>query len=295
MTMAALALLCGMGGCKARSTADREAAPSASAIPMSSPVTPERVQEVVNPSLRRPYSGPTGSVRGLVRASGDPAPSDVARLAEIPQKGDCAVARGTYEKAFREGPNRELADVLVAVTGYDAFIPSEGSGPTVTFRDCAFDTRTVGLMFGQSVAVRNKGGVACIPELVGEETKALLVAIPGGDPVMLHPMAVGHYALVDNSHPHVTADVFVLRFPTFAVTGNDGRFDVGRLPPGEVKVSAYLPATGQTVEKKVMIAAGQTVAVDLDLSYDATKHAVRGVSNAPAPSAPAPAPSASAQ
>src|SRR5690606_13339795 len=110
---------------------------------------------------------------------------------------ECRGAKDVYGKIFREGPGRALADVLVAVTGYDKrYVPPEGQGPTVTVRACAFDTRTVALAFGQIVSVQNKGGQAVVPELLGEPTKAYLVAIPGGSPVNVYPTKVGHYALI---------------------------------------------------------------------------------------------------
>jgi hypothetical protein len=67
------------------------------------------------------------------------------------------------------------------------------------------------------------------------------------------------------------------------VTGLDGKYEIGRIPPGQVKVTAFLPAIMQTVEKSIKVEAGKTVDLDLEIAFDAKKLA------------PKPPPSASAR
>jgi hypothetical protein len=195
-------------------------------------------------------------------------------LAEVVEQIDdkCEAAKRMYGKLFREGPGRTLADVLIAVTEYDGFIPSKASGQLVEARGCAFETRTIALTFGQTLQVRNRGGDAVIPELLGTRTHALSVAMPGGDAVTLFPTRVGNFVLKDASRDYAVADVFVVRYPTTDVTGLDGRFEVTGVPVGKVRVSAYLPATGQTAQKEVELSAGQAAHVDLEIAFDASKH-----------------------
>lgn len=273
--------LLGLGGCRAKPSAtDDEGAPpvaSASAEPaVFLPV--EEVAKVVNPTGEPPYGGPISVVRGVVTVTGDEAPLREEVLREIPDK--CAGARAVYGRLFREGPGRTLADVLVAVTGYKGYIPSAGKRPRLDARGCAFESRTVGLMFGESLDVVSRDGETYIPEILGQKTRALLVAMPGRVPVQVFPIRVGRTVLLDNTHPYSKADLFVLRFPTFDVTGLDGRFEIERVPLGEMTVSAYLPATGQTVEKKVTVTAGAPVEVAFELNFDASKQAPPSTSSA---------------
>jgi len=87
---------------------DPDAAPvNATPIPTAS------VAKFLNPDNLPAYTGETGSVEGTVTVKGLPAP-------ETP--GDfhrCPDAEKTWGKLFREGPNRALADVIVAVTDRD--------------------------------------------------------------------------------------------------------------------------------------------------------------------------------
>lgn len=246
------------------------AAPSASAPKAAMQPLPEaELQQALNPAGEKPYSGPIGTVRGVVRVSGGTAPELPDVLRQMPA-GKCADARAFYGKVFREGPGRELGDVLVAVTGYKGYLPAPAPTKVVVIRGCAFESRTIAMVFGQRLDVRNRGGETFIPRLVGGGQASLQVAVPGGDPVQIFPPHVGQYQLADQTHDFATADVFVLKFPTFAVTGIDGKFEIAGVPPGEITVSAYLPATRRTATEKVNIVAGETATVDFTLPFDGT-------------------------
>jgi hypothetical protein len=237
------------------------------------------VEEALNPHQAPAYSGPTGSVEGVVHVSGDQAPK---RALDIPFA--CGEAYATYGKAFREGNGRTLADVLVAVTAYDGYIPPRGEVAPVTIHGCAFDKRTIVLEYGQHIEVSNLDtSQYFLPTLLGAEHPAQIVAVPRGDAVRLYPLRVGHYVLADGmDRTWMYADVFVLKYATHAVTGLDGHFRVSGLPVGKAKVSAYLPAidaalhpdfgiANPTVEREVEIKADKPTIVDFVLPYKTPK------------------------
>lgn len=247
---------------------------------------PERVAQVTNPGGAAVYTGPTGTVAGIVRVTGDPSPPLELGTRKIPL-GECFEAHTTYKSLFREGPERVLPDVLVAVTGYSGYLPPPEESILVEAKGCAFETRTVAMMLGQSLKVKNRGKEAVTPQLLGAPTLAWLVAIPGGDPIELVPHKIGMHKLIDRSHEFSFADVFVVPYRTTAVTGLDGRFEVQGVPVGSLKINALLPATGQTVEQSIEVAEGKTTEVSLVLSFDlASLKAAEA--RAPDPAAPSP-------
>ncbi len=217
-----------------------------------------------------PYAGPTGTVAGVVKMKGDKSPPLELGDAKIPV-GTCFEAHEMYKSLFREGPNRTLADVLVAVTGYDATLPAPPKTVQIEAKGCAFETRTVGLMLGQGLSVLNKGPKAVTPQLLGARSQALLIAIPGGEPIEVHPQKVGLHKLIDRSHEFAFAEVYVVPYSTTSVTGLDGRFEISGVPVGSVKVNALLPALGKTAERDVTVVAGKTVEVELEMEFDAAK------------------------
>jgi hypothetical protein len=263
------------------------AAPSASAsgAPANAPsaaasakpvLSREKIEQTVNAAKLPVYTGKTGTVRGTISVKGDPAPEQADVIAKLPSK--CAAAREVYGKLFREGMMRSLADVLVTVTGYDGYVPAKSDVRLVEARDCAWDSRTIALMFGQRIDVRSKDREPYLPDLLGGSMPAQLVLMPGAkDPVTLYPVKVGRYGLADTLHPGMFADVFVIKFPTFAVTGLDGRYEISGIPVGEVTVNALLPATMVVAEKKVKVVADQATEVNLEIAFDKTKHGPQAV------------------
>jgi hypothetical protein len=205
-----------------------------------------------------------GTVNGVVRLTGGPVPESAELKAKLP-RGKCLSAHAVHGTLVREGPERALADALVAVTEYQGLVPAPNTVVTVEARDCALERRTVVLTFGQMLHFVNRGPEAAAPQLVGVPSPALLVAMPSGEPVPLLAPQPGRYQLIDRSHPFATADVFVLAYPTATVTGVDGRFSIEGVPVGEAKLSVLLPVTGQTLEQKITVTEGQPTNLALEL------------------------------
>lgn len=264
-------------------SAFKPAAPVASGLPGA----PERVSKAVNPENRPAYAGPTGAVRGVVTATGDRAPVATAHLQKI--TGNCPEAREMYGHVFREGMMRSLADVLVAVTGYDGYVPEKEAKQIVAARGCAFSTRTIGLTFGQSIDIVSKDREAYVPNLLGARMKAQLLALPGGVGSTVYPPEPGHYVLTDDMKLFMMADVFVVKYSTHDVTGVDGRFEITGIPVGKARISALLPSTQAVVEKDIEVKAGATLELALELPFDAKAfEARRAAAEAAASAAPAP-------
>lgn len=280
---AVLVLFVALTGCQSKPSVEstapsaQPAAPAAPSGTMGMTIPEAELRQALNPKGEKPYSGPIGTVSGTIHVSGDAA-SEVPLTGFKP--GKCEDGKAFYGKIFREGPGRTLGDVLVAVTEYRGFLPASGPVKTVTAQGCAFESRTIAMVFGQRLEVQNRGGEAVVPELKGAGQAALIVAMPGGDTVKLFPPRVGQYELVDAVHEFMRADVFVLKYPTVAVTGLDGRFEISGIPAGEVLVSAYLPALKKSVSQRVKVGAGDTATVDLTIAFDA-----KAQPPAPSPSA----------
>lgn len=231
-----------------------------------SPPPAEIVQPVVNPRKLPVYGGPTGGVRGTIKITGDLAPNRPEVLAKIEEK--CAEAEQMFAQVFREGPGRTLADALVAVTGYDGYVPPATGDVIVKAKGCAFTSRTVTMTFGQRLLVEGLDKRPYVPEILGQPQAAQLFVLPTSPSVSFAPKRPGRFKLVDSLRLYNLAELFILPYPTAAVTGLDGRFDIQGIPVGPAKINALLPQTGGGAGQEITIEKGKTIQVDLEINFD---------------------------
>ena len=69
-------------------------------------------------------------------------------------------------------------------------------------------------------------------------------------------------------HPWMSARVYVLDHPFFAVTGADGRFEIAGLPPGEHHVVFSHPFLG---ERRRKVATADDAAAEVDVTFEKEK------------------------
>jgi hypothetical protein len=255
----------GTSGAPADKPGAKEAAKIVSALPPA-----DKVLAVVNSGDAKPYAGPTGSVRGIVTATGDKAPD----LAEVLAKMDanCDVSRQMFGKLFREGEKRELADVLVAVTEYKGYVPADGVDVPVWGKGCAWESRTIAITYGQRLSIAGVDNRPYVPEILGQPMPAQLFALPTAPPVQLPPQRPGRFKLVDSMRLYNVAELFVLPYRTVAVTRADGQFLIKGIPVGKAKINALLPQTGAVSGQEITIEAGKVTEVNFELTFDAAAY-----------------------
>jgi hypothetical protein len=241
----------------------RSAASAPSAV-ASGAATVNPILKRVNPDNLPVYRGATGRVRGTVTITGDRAP--VVPAGKIP--ANCGLARDMYGRLFREGMNRALADALVTVTGYTGYVPMKTERVGIELRGCTFGARTLAMTLGQQLEIKSGDLETYMPQLGGTHNLATLAVVPGGDPVRLSPASEGRFALRDLLHEFMLAEVFVLKFASFAVTRLDGSYEIAGVPTGEVTVSAVLPATQQATQQKVRVEPDGTLELNLQIAFD---------------------------
>jgi hypothetical protein len=243
------------------------------------------------------YTGPTGTVRGRIIATGDPPP-----VTPLPETPKCEHAKVFYGTHFRVSAEHGLGDAIVGVTEYTGRLPQPTSPQPVTIRNCAFDRRTYTLSKLQDLELLNRDGETYLPHLEGARAASLNVAVPGNK-ILLHTRGPGHYLLLDDmKHPWLYADVYVFAYPTHTVTNTDGEYVIGGIPVGKSKLSVVHPAIGRTIDKEIDIKAGETLTLDVEMPYDLKTDlrpappgsaSARGSASVKAPAPPVPSSAAS--
>jgi len=246
-------------------------APEAGAAPAEVHYDQERVKKVVNPGALPVYQGPTGSVEGTISVRGAPSPTTTGKRADFSR---CPDASLVYGKAFREGEpvgdGRALADAIVAVTGYEGFVPAKTEHVDLRFEGCAYDRRTVLVTFGQRIDVYNGSKKEMLtPDLDGQPVVALRIAAPRSiSPVRIFPPAPGRFHLVDRGTlGYVDLDVYALMQPLHAASDVAGKYRIDGVPVGKVTVNVAHPAFTGDAAKEINVEANVVAKVDLVLSY----------------------------
>ena len=244
-------------------------------VPVGMVADAAKIVAAVNPKHEKPYAGPKGTLRGHVRIEGDPPPDTGLKF-----QPNCKDAAATYGKLFRVGLEKALADVMVAVTGYQGFVPADSEVKKLTIHSCAAPKRTIPATYGQRFEVSNLDKLdSYLPYLDGNPVRAVMVAIPQGAPVKLYAPEPGRYMLRDQMPSGIVADVFVVKFATVDVTDLDGQYEIKNIPVGKVRVDALLPVIGKAKGQELDIKEGDNT-LDITLNFDAKKDL------APPPAAP---------
>jgi plastocyanin len=204
-------------------------------------------------TAKKPAPAATGGIKGTVIFVGeapdrkklvrdtDPYCAKVDKLAE-----DVVVTKG------------KLKDVLVRVKRglkLTATHTTPAAPVLIDQRECMYSPRVVGVMPGQKLAVRNSDGTFHNvrgtnggkplwnkPHAAKEPDLALETGAKAGDVV----------DVVCDVHPWMHAYAVMVDHPYFAVTGEDGTFEIKNLAPGSYTIEAWHPSLGvQTLDLKI--------------------------------------------
>jgi hypothetical protein len=151
--------------------------------------------------------------------------------------------------------NGKLKDVLVRIRSAPlGTYAAPASAVVIDQRECMYTPRVVGMMAGQKLAVRNSDGT--FHNVRGTLAGKLLwnKPMPAKDPdLALETGKAGDVVEVQcDVHPWMHAYAVVMDHPFFAVTGEDGAFEIKNLPPGSYTLEAWHPTLGkQSLDLKI--------------------------------------------
>lgn len=213
-----------------------------------------------------------GSIKGRVYFTGDLPDPSAFKLNRYPDQVYCgALSDGSGYRLLREvmvDTQGGLKDAIVTIVGVTRGKPFELEETKLEANICQFvpyvsvmrsehpmtvknldsvahdlqvyerDWEHVFIMFHRPALT--KGGTQDIVRFTGDRRGVIMQC-------GMHPYMQGHGLAVDN--------------PYYAVTGSEGLFDIGDLPPGTYRIRAWHPTLGEQ-EREITIAAGSTSSVD---------------------------------
>jgi hypothetical protein len=208
----------------------------------------------------------TGSVAGKITFSGKVPDSQKVQLSADPR---CAAMHKhslkRYPVKVKDGG---LAEVFVYVkSGIGDAYPAPAEPVLLDQVGCMYHPSIVGIMVGQPLRIRNSDdtlhNIHPRPSVnkefnIGQPRKGMETTRSFDKPELMIPT-------VCDVHPWMRAYISVLPHPFFAVSGEDGSYEIKGLPEGEYEIEG-VHGLLKTVTGKVSVKAGKTSALTLDVS-----------------------------
>jgi hypothetical protein len=205
----------------------------------------------------------TGAVSGYVRLRGSvPAPVKIDMTSDVvcayaarPNLSEQYVTRngglGNVYVYLKDGP----VEAMRAEAGTQQPVPFEESG-------CRYEPHVAAVMQGGAVEFRNVDGTRHEVRTLPARNAALTLMQPAkGAPVRRSfAQAEAMIPVHSSSHPWMSGYLNVSATPFFAVSGEDGRFEIAGLPPGEYVLAAVHERLGEQTIRLTIASKKQTPA-----------------------------------
>ncbi len=238
-----------------------------------------------------------GTITGKVTLNGDKPRAMAFNLVTIPDPVFCGtISTGTGWRLVEDfiiGPNKELKDVVVMLKDIKKGKAFKVPKVKIVARDCDFIPFVNVLRDKDEITVVNMDPVE--HDIQGYETarergarvlfnrplpmnpfletaKMLGVKYMAGEPMVekIH-LRKGRNVFVMQCgfHPYMFSWGMVVKNPYYAITKEDGKFEIKNIPPGEYTLTAWHPGMKQYINQKVVVKANQTVSAHFE--YEAPK------------------------
>jgi plastocyanin len=205
-----------------------------------------------------------GSIKGGVKLAGKaPEPK------ELNMKTDpfCAKQGATKDEEVVVGPAGQLKNVVVRIAKGVASPPAAPTTPAVMDQSgCMYRPRVVVAQAGQPVEIKNSDATLHnVHTYKGAATLFNLAQVQGTKPITKKFPTVGDVIKFKcDVHPWMTGYILVTDNPHFAVTGDDGSFDIKNVPAGKYTVEVWHEKYG-TKTQEVTVADGKPTELKLEM------------------------------
>jgi len=242
--------------------------------------TPDTNAPATGETAAAPYSGPTGTVAGVVSFTGTPpAPKKIDTAAD-PVCGQANPNLSTEDTVVKDG---KLANVFVYVkegtaeggkklTDYQWATPS--TAVQLDQNGCHYKPHVMGVQTNQKITITNSDHTQHNIHWTPKNNPEWNQSQPNGAPAIEKSFnrAEVLVPVKCNQHPWMKAYIGVMRTPFFSVSSDTGAYEIKGLPPGTYTVVAWKEggATGTEKTMQVTVPANGSAKADFAFGEGAT-------------------------
>jgi len=204
-----------------------------------------------------------GKIAGTVKLRGKAPALKAHKVTNPAQHAACGQSVANEEVAT--GGGGTLANAVVWIEGITKGAPTKAKNVTLDQVRCNYSPRVLAATKGSRLTLTSSDDTLHnVHGYLGERT-IFNLAIPVKGMRIVRPLnQVGVlHVKCDAGHTWMSAYVHVFEHPYFAVTRNNGRFELSDVPPGSYRVKAWHERLG-TQTGQVQVAAGGTATWDVN-------------------------------
>lgn len=238
--------------------------------------SPEGGNNAANESASAgPYSGPTGTIAGVVSFTGTPPTPKKIDTSADPVCGQANPNLTSEETVVKDG---KLANVFVYVKdgtleGGKKLTDYTWATPTTAVQldqnGCHYRPHILGVQTNQKINITNSDHTQHNIHWTPKNNPEWNQSQPNGAPPIEKSFNRAEILVPVkcNQHPWMRAYIGVMRTPFFAVSGENGSFEIKGLPPGKYTVVAWREGGQNGTEKPMEVTVPANGSAKADFSF----------------------------
>ena len=224
-----------------------------------------------NPAGKAVDAATAGTVSGTIKLDGTAPKMKNINMAAEPNCSKLHTDSPAQTEDVVVGDGNTLANVFVYLSGdFSAYnLPVISTAGVIDQKGCQYHPHVLGLMVGQALNVTNSDMTTHNIHPVPKNNREWNQSQPPGASPIMQSFAHEEVAIPVkcNVHPWMKAYIAVLGTPYFMVTGKDGQYTIGNVPPGTYTLTAWHEMYGPTTQ---MVTVGPSEKKTVDLMVKAT-------------------------